>query len=112
MEVLREADFLVNNLEDCQSTDPEELGVRLPDFTKLLESVQTTLVDPSRCRILAGLNIRKSGTASFRLCTSDCCGQPVPCDRISVAIWGPRTGLNACAPVVFSPRKHAVIRVN
>jgi len=88
MQVLRGA---VNNLEDLQATDSEEFDVRLPDFTKLLESVQTTLVDPSRCRILAGLNIRKPGTASLRLCTSDCCGQPVSCDlnRISVAIWGP-----------------------
>jgi len=78
-------------LEDLQATDSEEFDVRLPDFTKLFESVQTTLVDSSRCRILAGLNIRKLGTASLRLCTFDCCGQPVSCDlsRISVAIWGP-----------------------
>src|SRR6218665_875485 len=81
----------VNNLEDLQATDSEEFDVRLPDFTKLFESVYTTLIDPSRCRILAGLNIRKPGNASLRLCTSDCCGQPVPCDlsRISVAILGP-----------------------
>src|SRR6218665_3558221 len=91
MQVLRKADFLVNNLEDLQATDSEEFDVRLPDFTKLFESVYTTLIDPSRCRILAGLNIRKPGNASLRLCTSDCCGQPVPCDlsRISVAILGP-----------------------
>src|SRR6218665_2188420 len=69
MQVLRKADFLVNNLEDLQATDSEEFDVRLPDFTKLFESVQTTLVDPSRCHILAGLDIRKLGPASLRLCT-------------------------------------------